>query len=406
MIQRLTCFCREDKRQLPPTSPPPAFPSATPPKRQVSGLESVFKTEEEWRGARRALFNFLLDQTRGYRGFYMQSLSVEACKSALFRGMIPRDIVDDLWHKFGLPLPMPTDYDIIYVQMKSTFDRMDAACEAEAGSDHSGAQLSFEEFSRFIAKNRIVDADFPARLKQMNEGRSVVGNTVVARDVPESARVLIVQLKEVRGLSALERGGEGTDPFVTLSLRCPRGGETDKSYGRQQKQSSVHGNIIESLIFDPPEYFGFVILNHVDLSKAQLCVLLSDKKGGMLERLKGAQNAEIGSAVYTLRSLDSVVNEETHSRWASISETNNKNGLDRATSLPQRSSNHPIGDTEERVEMQLCDCNSGEALSAVAVLGLQIVGKEAGFAFSVDYAYEYERWRPSRNPPWGSDSSC
>ena len=39
------------------------------------------------------------------------------------------------------------------------------------------------------------------------------------------------------------------------------------------------------------------------------------------------------------------------------------------------------------------------------VLGVRVCGKEEGFAFGVDYAYELERWRPDRNPPWGSDAS-
>ena len=217
------------------------------------------------------MFNALLDHS-GHKGMYMEGLVIADVKRALWHGEIPRDVVDDLWKKFGLSLPMPNDYEEVATLMNKALHDMHASVNASAGARRG---ISYEEFSRCIQKNRLISMDDMQRMKAC-AARSILGQEVKAADVPTRAKVLLVRLKEVHGLRAPPDSDPLTgasaeaqaavcspcDPSVILSLRCATGGETDRAYGRQVKKSSVHGGVAGRLIFDVSPHCDLLSIDH------------------------------------------------------------------------------------------------------------------------------------------------
>lgn len=178
----------------------------------------------------------------------MECLQIKDVKTALWQGDVPRDVVEDLYKKFGLPMPFP-EYTKMVIHMSKALHDMDCAVKAGAGS---GGSVAYEEFSRYIGRSRLVSAEDVDRMKA-NAKRSIVGRDVTAADVPSSVKVLLVRLKEVRGLREPDDPSVAIppcDPSVVLSLRCATGGVTALARGRQVRKSSVHGGVVGRICFD------------------------------------------------------------------------------------------------------------------------------------------------------------
>ena len=119
----------------------------------------------------------------------------------------------------------------------------------------------------------------------------------------------------------------------------------------------------ENLIFDPPEYFGFVC--DPDMSKTKLVVTIVDKN-------LVCEDTVLGSAVFSLKKKT-------------------------------------VGESFEVVEANIIYSETGDRSATSLILGLRLVDKAAGFGFGVEQLFEYERWNVTAQvqgaPVWGSSEA-
>lgn len=47
------------------------------------------------------------------------------------------------------------------------------------------------------------------------------------------------------------------EPYAKFMLACAK---TESKYGKQLKQSDEHGVLSNELVYDPPTYYGFVLV--------------------------------------------------------------------------------------------------------------------------------------------------
>mmetsp|Transcript_38796 Transcript_38796/g.76460 ORF Transcript_38796/g.76460 Transcript_38796/m.76460 type:complete len:261 (+) Transcript_38796:130-912(+) len=240
-------------------------------------------------------------------------------------------------------------------------------------SDGPGGVINFELFNRFIG-NRVKDSSSSScsLLRSPSGAESnVVG--LDPHDVEDTARVALVQLKELRSLAASE-DGPCPDPDVKLCLRCPK---VEPKHGRQPKETTALG-CAAHVVWDPPEFEGFVV-DAVDLSKAKIHVTVMDKHAF-------TKDSVIGTAVLPLKAFDrsDVVNLESAAASSSSS---------LVAAVPRL-----------EIVQVLSDPETGEDTHVTMVLGLQLLTKEAGFGFGVEKVFELQRWRLECDPVWGSGS--
>mmetsp|Transcript_36499 Transcript_36499/g.74163 ORF Transcript_36499/g.74163 Transcript_36499/m.74163 type:complete len:266 (-) Transcript_36499:511-1308(-) len=245
-------------------------------------------------------------------------------------------------------------------------------------SDGPGGVINFELFNRFIG-NRVKDSSSSScsLLRSPSGAESnVVG--LDPHDVEDTARVALVQLKELRSLAASE-DGPCPDPDVKLCLRCPK---VEPKHGRQPKETAALGSAAH-VVWDPPEFEGFVV-DAVDLSKAKVYVTVMDKN--VLTK-----DSVIGTAVLPLKAFDrsDVLDLEPAASASSAAASSGAAGA----AVPRL-----------EVVQVLSNPKTGESTKVTIVLGLQLMSKEAGFGFGVEKVFELQRWRLECDPVWGSGS--
>jgi hypothetical protein len=175
-------------------------------------------------------------------------------------------ILAETWAVLGLEGPLPAASADAVREIGQVFASMHDV-------DGSG-QVSFEFFTRFITRTRAATRDSALGRDSVGGGNmtSIVG--VDARKVKPSSLVCIVQLKELK--HCVDKDGRHTDPYVKLSLVCP---STERDMGRQTKQTGEHGNTAH-LVWDPPEYLGFVVDKDVSKAKVVATVKTYEWEGG------------------------------------------------------------------------------------------------------------------------------
>jgi hypothetical protein len=330
-------------------------------------------------------------------------------------------VLCELWSVLGLRGPLPGDSDVALKAVNAKLVSMDV--------DGTG-KLAFELWNRVLTRQRSVALDRSPLVtsaasnrsgqRQGGKGgggggrggedaaaatsKSIVG--INPKEVRDDARVLIVRLKELRDLMLDPKHPEkGIDPYLKLSLVC---GKTEARHGKQMKQSLPAGESV-FLVYDPPEYMGFV--TDTDVSKTKLIATLM-AKGGILQ-----EDVVVGSAAVHLKRLSNAKLPKGGGRGGPSGKTAQKAAAAAASSKtrPRGGSSGSVGSSfgggsdlellkEEDMVLPLYSVETGDRLKTALVVGLRLVPKAWGFGFAVEQVYEYQRWRPECiDNVWGSD---
>lgn len=83
--------------------------------------------------------------------------------------------------------------------------------------------------------------------------------------VPKNALALLVQLKSINSIFNPASKLDGIDVVVNLTLVCPK---TDELLKKKQSFKSAQYGKVKDIVFEPPEYFGFIC--DPDISKSKL----------------------------------------------------------------------------------------------------------------------------------------
>jgi len=137
----------------------------------------------------------------------------------------------------------------------------------------------------------------------------------------------------------------------------------------------------QSLVWDPPEYRGFVLDTSSDLAKASVNATVISK--GSIT----SSDQIIGTAVFPLKAL-----------------MNGGHGASSGEPLSPPKSPQSSFFNETELVATLSDPETNEPTAVKLVVGLQIISKAQGFGFGMERVFELQRWRPGKQPPWGSSS--